>query len=99
MHWLFCTFHRALSACFELQQAHLNHLSRRITETESLCHIDDGISLRCSLRDTGSGFIIMLGACRLRRQTYRLPQRNVMHWASTASRVTSKRSIPAPNPG
>jgi hypothetical protein len=47
---------------------------------------------------SGSGFAFVLGACRLRRQTYCLRQHGAICKESTATQTTLRRSISAPSP-
>jgi len=65
MYWSLHTIYRAPSACFELQQKRLNRQCWSSTETEQLCHTTEGIGSRRVSSDTGSRFIIILGACKL----------------------------------
>jgi hypothetical protein len=53
----------------EHSQSRLYPWSRCGTETERLRHTSEGVASSCGSLDTGSDYIIMLGASKLRRQT------------------------------
>jgi len=62
-------------------------------ELERLCYITEGLGSRNASPDTGSGFMIILGACELRRQTYCLRHCEAIYEESAATRATPRRSV------
>jgi len=75
-----------------------NHLHGCITEADWHCHTVWGIGSRRRSFNTDSTCIVILGACKLRTQTYCLLQREAIYQESTATRATPKHSLTAPNP-